>query len=213
MNVPDTRASLILKLRDPSDADSWEQFAAIYQPLVYRLARSKGFQHADAQELVQEVLLAVSRAVDGWVPDAQRGRFRDWLFRIARNLMINFLTRRKHRPLGSGDSGVAELLQQQHDRCSAESMLFDLEFRREVFQWTAGQVRPQVSRNTWDAFWLSSVDGLPIKDVASQLGMSIGSVYIARSRVMLRLRERVREFERLADNLPEMRAELEGGIQ
>ena len=194
MKIPETRASLILKLRDPADADAWEQFAAIYQPLVYRLARSRGLQDADAQELVQEVLLAVSRAVDGWIPDAQRGRFRDWLFRIARNLMINFLTRRKHRPLGSGDSGIAELLKQQHDPHCAESTLFDLEFRREVFQWTARQVRPQVAASTWDAFWLSSVEGVPIADVATQLGMSIGSVYIARSRVMVRLRERARAF-------------------
>jgi RNA polymerase sigma-70 factor (ECF subfamily) len=117
--------------------------------------------------------------------------------------MINFLTRRKHRPLASGDSGIAELLKQQHDPHSAESSLFDLEFRREVFQWTAGQVQPQVAPHTWDAFWLSSVVGLPIKDVAAQLGMSIGSVYIARSRVMVRLRERVQAFGRLGESLPD----------
>lgn len=209
MDIPNTRASLILRLRDPADANAWEQFAAIYEPLVYRLARKRGLQHADAQELVQEVLLAVSRAVDDWVPDAQRGRFRDWLFRIARNLMIKFLTRRKHRPLGSGDSGIAELLTQQHDPHSAESTLFELEFRREVFQWTAGKVQPQVGPRTWDAFWLSSVDGLPIRDVAAQLRMSIGSVYIARSRVMLRLREQVQQFERLADNVRDNGAKLE----
>lgn len=195
MSIPETRASLILRLSDPTDVEAWDEFMAIYQPLVYRLARRNGLQDADAHELVQEVMLAISRAVEGWEPNPERGRFRDWLFRIARNLMINILTRRKYRPLGSGDSGVAELINQQCDPTCDESTMFDLEFRRELFHWAAERIKKQVAANTWDAFWLSSVDGLPIKDVAKQLGMTLGSVYIARSRVIFRLRERIRENE------------------
>jgi len=115
MNMPDTRASLILRLPDASDIEAWDEFVSIYQPLVYRLALRQGFQHADAQELVQEVMLAVSRAVDRWEHDPKLGRFRDWLFRIARNLMVNFMTRRKHRSLGTGTSAMVEFLHQQCD--------------------------------------------------------------------------------------------------
>ncbi len=210
MNIPDTRASLILRLSDPTDVEAWERFAAIYQPLVYRLARSKGFQHADAQELVQEVMLAISRAVEGWVPDPRGARFRDWLFRIARNLMINFLTRRKYRPLGTGHSGIADLLNQQCDPKCDESTLFDLEWRREVFHWAAEQVQSQVTGNTWEAFWRSSVDGLAIKDVAEQLHMTVGSVYIARSRVIYRLREQVKQFEGRAEDVRVIRSDRQG---
>lgn len=197
MNYPDpeTRDSLILRLPDKRDVEAWDQFASIYRPLVYRLARAKGFQDADAQELAQEVLVAVAGAVQRWEPDRERGRFRDWLFRIARNLMINFLTRRKYVPLSTGGSGMTELLAQQCEPSSDETAVFDLEYRREVFSWAAGQVREQVKQRTWRAFWMTSVQQHAIVDVASELGMSVGAIHIARSRVLGRLREAVRRFE------------------
>lgn len=193
--VPETRNSLILRLPDKSDVEAWDQFVSIYEPLVYRLARAKGFQDADAHDVTQEVLVAVSRAVERWEPDRQRGRFRDWLFRIARNLMINFMTRRIHRPIDRGDSGIADLLEKQVDPNSEASSTFDLEYRREVFHWAAEQVRPQVRPATWSAFWITSVDLKSIADVATELDMTIGAVHIARSRVLGRLRDVVRQFE------------------
>lgn len=193
--IPETRNSLILRLPDQRDVEAWDRFVSIYEPLVYRLARAKGFQDADAREVVQEVLIAVSGAVGRWKPDAARGRFRDWLFRIARNLMINFMTRRHHRSIGHGDAAIAELLENQIDLACEESTTFDLEYRREIFRWAAERVRNHVKPKTWQAFWLTSVESRSVQDVADELHMSVGAIHIARSRVLGRLRETVQTFE------------------
>jgi RNA polymerase sigma factor (sigma-70 family) len=196
---PETRYSLILRLPDGGDVDAWQQFVSIYGPLVYRLARSKGFQDADAREIVQEVLVAVSKAVERWDPDPRLGRFRAWLFRIARNLMIKFLTRRRFRPIGSGDSGIAELLEQQVEPSPDDAALFDLEYRREMFRWAAEQVQEQVKERTWRAFWMTSIERWSAEDVARELAMTVGAVHIACSRVRGRIRDLVAELEQGSD--------------
>ena len=94
---PATQHSLIIKIRDPADVVAWREFLTLYEPLIYRLARRKGLQDADARDLCQEVFRAVAGAIDRWEPG--RGSFRGWLTRITRNLLVNFLTRLGARPL------------------------------------------------------------------------------------------------------------------
>ena len=195
--APETRHSLLVRLRDAQDHQAWSEFLEIYEPLIYRLARRNGFQDADAHELTQEVLLAVAGAIDRWDPDPARGSFRGWLFRVARNLMINFLTRQRRHPQAAGDTDFQRLLQQQPAAGSDESAYFDQEYRRETFRWAAAQIRNDFRDNTWQAFWRTCVEGREIKQVAAELKMTVGAVYVARSRVMARLRDKV---ERINDN-------------
>jgi RNA polymerase sigma factor (sigma-70 family) len=193
--IPKTRPSLLVRIRDPQDEPAWAEFVEIYEPLVYRLARRKGFQHADAAELTQEVLLAVASAIDRWEPDPARGKFRTWLFRIARNLMINWLAREERHPRASGDSRVRDLLDQQPAPGGEDSSLFEEEYKRQAFRWAAEQIRGRFHETTWKAFWRTSVEGEPIKQVADTLGITAGAVYIARSRVMARLRQTIEGLE------------------
>ena len=172
---------------------------AIYEPLVYRLARAKGLQHADAQDLTQDVFTAVGRAIDRFDPDSDRGTFRGWLFRIVRNLMINFLSRQKD-PRGTGDSGMMQLLEETPSGDEEIVTQFDIEYQREVFRWAAEQTRPQFKEDTWRAFWLTSVEGESIEEVARMLGKSAGAIRIACCRVLARLKEHVHHFDDTLSN-------------
>jgi RNA polymerase sigma-70 factor (ECF subfamily) len=189
-----TRHSLIVKLRDPGAVDAWREFVALYEPLVYGLARRKGLQDADARDLCQEVFRAVAGAMDRWDPNPARGTFRGWLSRIARNLLLNFLTRKQHEPRGSGSTSVQDLLDAQPAADPSVTALFETEYRRRVFRWVAEKIQREFTPTTWQAFWRTAVGGQPPKDVAAELGLSIGAVYIARSRVVARLRQRVEEL-------------------
>ena len=101
--------------------------------MIDRLARANGLQSADAADLAQEVFRAVAGAIDRYDPDPARGSFRGWLFRIARNLMINLLAARRVRPQATGDSDVQEMLERVPAPDGAETAFFDLEYRRRVF--------------------------------------------------------------------------------
>ncbi|MEZ5944407.1 MAG: sigma-70 family RNA polymerase sigma factor [Planctomycetaceae bacterium] len=191
-SLPDTRASLLLRLPNAEDMAAWDEFVSVYGPAVIRLARNLGMQPADADDLMQEVFTSVSGSISRWLSRQDRGSFRAWLFRIARNASLNFLTRRQHNSLATGQNDVLQNAVAPSEELSAQ---LDLEYRREVFRWAARKVQADVLETTWQAFWLTQVEGREIADVAKQLRVNVGSIYIGRSRVMARLREVVQQFE------------------
>ena len=189
---PTTRASLILRLRHPEDAAAWQEFVDIYQPLIFRLARARGLQEADAFDTTQEVLARIAAVINRWDPDPERGSFRGWISRITRNLVIEFLRSKNRFPKTSDNSSIRQLLTQQPGR-SAESDLFDLEHERQVFAWASERAQHHFKPQTWQAFWLTAVENRPVDEVARTLQISSGAVYIDRSRVMARLRKTVQQ--------------------
>ncbi|WZP00793.1 sigma-70 family RNA polymerase sigma factor [Isosphaeraceae bacterium EP7] len=192
--APSTRPSLLIRLRNPADERAWAEFTEIYGPLVHQLARRRGLQEADAQDLVQDVFRAVARAIDRFDPDPGRGSFRGWLSQIARNLIINLLNARRRHPQGSGDTGVQDMLDQVPEPSAEDSADFDVEHRRRLLAWAAGRVRREFSELAWRAFWLTGVEGQPPRDVAEALGMTLGTVYQYKSRAVVRLRREIEQF-------------------
>jgi RNA polymerase sigma-70 factor (ECF subfamily) len=191
---PATRASLLLRLRDPRDEGAWEEFVRLYTPLVYGYARRQGLQDADAADLSQEVLGAVAGAVGRLDYDPRRGAFRNWLFTVVRRKLSNWRRNGRNRVQASGDTAAHELLEE----CPAPDTgqaVWEAEWDRRLFAWACEQARRGVTDATWQAFWRTAVDGRPVKEVAADLGMSAGAVYIARSRVVARLKELVQSVQ------------------
>lgn len=191
--IPKTRASLILRLPSTDDAAAWQEFTQIYEPFVYRYARRQGLQDADAKELTQEVFLAVARAIGRFEIDAQRAQFRTWLFRIARNCVLKLLAKRKK--VTAVDSGTWQAISESAEDDDPLQQAEEAAYQREVLLWAASKVKKCVQPLTWDAFHQTAILGKSVDEVAEKLGVAKGVVYVARSRVISRLRTEVSRFD------------------
>lgn len=192
---PETRASLLLKLRDSTDIDAWEDFTQIYTPVIHRAARKMGLQTADAENVVQEVLLAVSKSIDQWLDRKVQAGFRAWLFCIARNKAIDLLTRKATRPFAKYDENSSFEWNQLAQHESKVATHFEFEYQWELFTRAAEEVRATAAESTWQAFWLTTVEQQPIASVAERLGVREGMVYLSRCRIMERIRKLVQQWE------------------
>ncbi|MGI9474857.1 MAG: RNA polymerase sigma factor [Rubripirellula sp.] len=192
MNLdPATRSSLLIRLRDSRDDEAWTEFTAVYEPVIYRMTRRRGMQDADAREIVQEVLVSVATAIDRFDISAA-GSFRGWLSRVTRNATIDRMRRIASRGETVDASGVIRKL----DAVAGEERIgeeFDQDRREQLFRWAASQVRRRTDEVKWMAFWKTSVEGSSIRDVARELGVEEGSIYVSRCRIIKRIRELVHE--------------------
>jgi RNA polymerase sigma factor (sigma-70 family) len=187
-----TRASLLLRIRDPQDRMAWGEFVGLYAPLIHAYGRRRGLQDSDAADLTQEVLCRVARSAGGFEYDPARGSFRGWLFTVTLNEVRKFAARRA-REAGTGDSDVRQLLEQQPDEREQEAWRRDYQWN--LFQWASQKVRCEFRDATWEAFWRTAVLAQDIDAVARELGVSAGAVYVARSRVTSRIREEIQAVE------------------
>jgi RNA polymerase sigma-70 factor (ECF subfamily) len=192
--MPDTRETLLARLEDQTDRDAWDQFSALYAPVIYRLARGRGMQDADAQDLTQHVLITVARAIPRWQSNGEGTRFRRWLRRVTKNATINALTR-KPRDIAAGGSSRINLLREHPEPDSEASEAIDWESRREVYRLASLKLRREIQPETWEIFVRTVVDGESVQAVSIATGKSVGSIYVAKCRVLNRLRELVRELE------------------
>ncbi len=196
---PVTRASLLVRLRDGGDAEAWQEFVRLYAPVIYGFARKRGLQDADAADLMQEVLRSLSTAARRLEYDPARGSFRGWLFTVTRNKIFNFLEGRSRRVLGSGDSRVQERLEQEAGPDGDLSAEWEADYQRRLVAQAMDTIKTEFQPSTWEAFVLTAVQDESPQQAAARVGLSVGAVYVAKSRVIARLRQ---EIERLKGDDP-----------
>lgn len=194
--LPSATSLTLLERVRAQDQRAWERLVYLYSPLVYRWCRQAGLQGADAADVGQEVFTAVAQSIKDFRRDRKGDTFRGWLYGITRNQL-------RHRAAppggtGVGGSSVQRRLQgvpseeESGDRQSASAVLDQRVLHRRVVE----LVRDEFELRTWQAFWKVIVEGKTPKDAAADLGMTVNAVYLAKSRVLHRLRE---EFAALAE--------------
>jgi RNA polymerase sigma-70 factor (ECF subfamily) len=183
----ETTPSLLLRLRDPGDETAWQAFADVYSPLVYNFCRLRNLQPSDAADVTQEVLLRIAKAIPRLEYDRGQGLFRDWVARIVSNeVHRHFANKKEVTPLAENwDTAAGNDLWNEH-------------FHQHIFSTAIERCRPRFSDETWELFDKSWLQKLPAATVAEQSGVDVAKVYVARSRVLKRLRL---EVTILADDL------------
>ena len=174
-----TQPSLLVRLRDHSDAAAWSRFVEVYTPLIYDFSRARGLPAADASDVAQEVLLRVAKAIRSFEYDRQRGLFRDWLARIVLNEV--------RRNIGKTKANAPTLDVHELDLTGMQSQ-WNESFQQHAFQTALDRTKSHFTKHTWTLFDLSWIHKKSVGEVAEQAGVSMQQVYVARSRVLNRLR-------------------------
>jgi RNA polymerase sigma-70 factor (ECF subfamily) len=191
---PSTQPSLLARIRDSQDDAAWQRFVELYTPFIYGVFRRRGLQAADAADVAQEVLQTVASAIPRFEYDRGRGSFRSWLFSVARSRLNDHFRKRERQPVGSGETAVQEILAAQPED-SNEQAQWERSWKRHVLDWVSDRAREHFEPTTWKAFWSTAVEGTPVAQAARELGLSTGAVYIARSRVMAKLRTMIEDID------------------
>jgi RNA polymerase sigma factor (sigma-70 family) len=191
--MAETSVSLLDRLRDQPDDASWRRLVDLYEPLLRSWLGRQALQPADIDDLVQEVLAVVVQELPRFQHNRRTGAFRRWLRTILVNRLRPFWRTRRSRP----EAGDAErLLEELADPDSGLSRLWDEEHDRHVLGRLLELIRDEFTRPTWEAFLRVTLQGKDEEEVAADLGLSVHAVFIAKSRVLCRLR---REAEGLLD--------------
>lgn len=185
---PETRRSLLVRIRDTNDHAAWREFVGIYAPLIHAYALRRGLQDADAADVAQQVLHSVMLSIPGFEYDPAKGSFRGWLFTVSRNHVLKNLDKRRRTPTATGDTSFQESLPQQ-PADSDDEAIWNREHELQVLRWAADKAKVEFRGRTWDAFRAVAMEGKQAAAVAEDLGMSVGAVYIAKSRVISCIRK------------------------
>jgi RNA polymerase sigma-70 factor (ECF subfamily) len=183
-----TSSSLIEQVR-ARHADAWARLARLYTPLVYRWARQRGLQDADAADVVQEVFRSVATRINSFRQDQPGASFRGWLWTITYHKLGDYFRRVSSQPEAAGGTDAQHRLQQTAEisASSLDGPRFDAD--ASLLHRALHVLRGEFEERTWQAFWRATVDGQATSDIAQDLGMTIRAVRQAKYRVLRRLRE------------------------
>lgn len=183
----ETRASLLQRAAE-GDGASWSHLTTLYQPLIARWLRQNHVSHHDAEDLTQEVLLAVARKLPEFHHNGRLGAFRSWLRTVTVNRARDFWKAR-HGPRPIRDDEFATILQQLEDPDSLLSREWDRQHDEYLVRCLFDMMAVEFEPSTLAAFRRLALEGATAQEAANELGLSVGAVYVAKSGVLQRIRQ------------------------
>ncbi len=195
-----TRRSLLTRLKNWDDQESWQQFFDTYWRLIYSVALKAGLNPSDAQDLVQETIVTVARQMPGFHYDPAVGSFKAWLMVIIRRRIIDHLRKKarapKPEPETTSDSGKTALIEKVADPAGDfVSAIWEEEWQKNVFSAAVENVKRKVAAKQFQMFDCYTLKGWAVEDVARNLGATVGQIYTAKSRVSALIKEEIQRLE------------------
>jgi RNA polymerase sigma factor (sigma-70 family) len=189
-----TRITLLHRIsQNPADQPSWSEFVQLYGPTIRTWIVHWGLQEADAQDVVQNVLMRLTTKLPQFQYDPSRS-FRGWLKTLTHHAWHDFVTEAGYRHRGSGDTGMVEQLQSVAAREDLTARV-EATFDKELLEMALVRVRERVAATTWEAFRLAALDGHAPQQVADDLGVRVSQVYLAKHRVQKLVQEEIKALE------------------
>ena len=201
-NLPQhpTLSSILLDGARQMDPSSWARLVTTFGPVVYGWCRAAGISESDAPDIVQDVFVTVARGIPSFQRQKPAGSFRSWLATITRSRLTDFLRKQSREPRAAGGSDALESQRQwvdpaADDIASTVDSAVDVgAAKHAVEQQMLRDIAAEFENKTWQAFWLTTVDAKTAAEAARATGISVASVYQAKSRVLRRLRQRLAEL-------------------
>lgn len=196
-----TRKSLLGRLKDWEDNESWRAFFDTYWKLIYSFAIQRGLNHEEAQEVVQETIVAVARSIGKFHYDPKVCAFKTWLLGVTRSKIANQFARRARQPaaapnLPPDDSSTTGQVNRIPDEQAGQwDKSWEEEWQKNLMEAAINRVKRRVSIEQYQMFDLFVLKSWPAKDVAKTLGVTITHVYVAKHRIAKLVRKEVAALE------------------
>lgn len=182
-----TSRSLIVRLQN-DDSLAWDRLVTLYSPLVFHWCRKMDLPEQDLADVFQEVFHAVAKNVAKFRRDRPNDTFRGWLRTITRNKVYDFYRRQGREPKAAGGTD-ANLRMSQLPADTDDDETDEQQAHNELFHRALDLIRTDFEERTWKAFWRVVVDGQTPNDIGEEMEMRPGTIRVAKSRVLKRLRE------------------------
>ena len=194
MGTPlDTRETLLIKIRDQQNAEAWYQFVDIYAPLIQAYLLRRGVESWDVADIVQDVLWKVTQKIADFDYNTQRGKFRAWLLTVTRHHLFDYWAADRGDRAAGGSSALQ--IFQDVAVANADENAWEQDYRQRVLNYALEHVHREISPLHWNVFCATAIDGKSPQEVARSTGMSVGAIYVAKSRVIKRLRNLAVEID------------------